>query len=132
MKVVLDTNVFHNWKFLLWLKDSPYHPVTSAVVYTEYLYHQSKKLGSVEEGKSAVKALFRSIGIEVLEFDKECAEETVKAVLGRWDFRKNARDYMIGALAVKLNAPLITYNKKHFEWYGKIYTPEEFMKLAKH
>jgi len=131
MKVVLDTNVFHNWKFLLWLKDSPYSPVTSAIVYTEYLYHQSKKLGSVEEGKSAVETLFRSIGIEVVGFDRECAVETVKAVWGRWDFRKNARDYMIGALAVKLNAPLVTYNKKHFEWYDEVYTPEEFIKLAK-
>ena len=131
MKVVLDTNVFHNWKFLLWLKDSPYSPVTSAVVYAEYLYHQSKKLGSVEEGKSAVEALFRSIGIEVVGFDRECAVETVKAVWGRWDFRKNARDYMIGVLAVKLNAPLVTYNKKYFEWYDEVYTPEEFIKLAK-
>ncbi|CUX77788.1 hypothetical protein CHITON_1009 [Thermococcus chitonophagus] len=38
---------------------------------------------------------------------------------------------MIGALAVKLNAHLITYNKKHFEWYDKVYTPEEFMELSK-
>ena len=132
MKVVLDTNVFHNWEFLLWLKDSPYSPVTSTVVYTEYLYHQSKKMGSVEEAKSAVEALFQSIGIEVMGFDRECAVKTVEAVWGRWDFRKNARDYMIRALAVKLNAPLVTYNKKDFEWYGKVYTPEEFMELAKH
>ncbi|MFA4640371.1 type II toxin-antitoxin system VapC family toxin [Pyrococcus kukulkanii] len=131
MKVILDTNVFHNWKFLLWLKDSPYSPVTSSIAYAEYLYHQSKKLGSIEEGKSAVDTLFQSIRIEVMEFDKECAVETVRAVWGRWGFRKNARDYMIGALAVKLNAPLITYNKKHFEWYDKVYTPEEFMELLK-
>ncbi|WP_227805328.1 PIN domain-containing protein [Pyrococcus kukulkanii] len=88
MKVVLDTNVFHNWKFLLWLKDSPYSPVTSSIAYAEYLYHQSKKLGSIEEGKSAVDTLFQSIRIEVMEFDKECAVETVRAVWGRWGFRK--------------------------------------------
>ncbi|HIH73029.1 MAG: Uncharacterized protein XD43_1969 [Thermococcales archaeon 44_46] len=130
MKVVLDTNVFHNWKFLLWLKDSPHSPIISSVSYAEYLYHQSKKMGSIEEGRSAVDALLHSIGIEVMAFDKECAVETVKAVWGRWDFRKNARDYMIGSLALKLNAPVITYNKKDFAWYEKVYTPEEFMELA--
>ncbi|MPW38801.1 PIN domain-containing protein [Thermococcus sp. 101 C5] len=130
MKVVLDTNVFHNWKFLLWLRSSPYSPVISSVSYTEYLYHLSKKRGSIEEGKSAIEALLNSIGIEVLEFDRECALKTVKAVWGRWDFRKNARDYMICSLALKLNAPLVTYNKKDFEWYEKVHTPEEFMKLA--
>lgn len=130
MKVVLDTNVFHNWKFLLWLKDSPHSPIISSVSYAEYLYHQSKKMGSIEEGRSAVDALLHSIGIEVMAFDKECALKTVKAVWGRWDFRKNARDYMIGSLALKLNAPLVTYNKKDFEWYEKVHTPEEFMKLA--
>jgi len=69
--------------------------------------------------------------MEVVGFDRECTVETVKAVWGRWDFGKNTRDYMIGVLAVKLNAPLVTYNKKHFEWYDEVYTPEEFIKLAK-
>lgn len=131
MKVVLDTNVFHDKEFLKWLKKSPHEPILSAVAYTEYLYHHAKKRGSYEEGKAYVDAFLNALGIRVYPFDGECAKIVVKNALGRWDFSKNARDYMIGALAVKLNAPLITNNKKDFEWYSKVYTPNEFMKLMR-
>jgi len=36
---------------------------------------------------------------------------------------KNAGDYLIGALAPKLNAPLVIYNKRHFEWLPGVLTP---------
>ncbi len=126
MKVVLDTNVLHDRGFLEWLMDSPFQPVTSSVVYMEALYRYARRKG-LPEAKSKVKAVFESISMEIIDFDEESAEIVVQSVLGRWDFSKNARDYMIGSLALKLNAPLVTNNKKHFDWLSEVYTPTEFM-----
>ena len=126
MKVVLDTNAFNNTAFLEWLMESSIEPVTSSVVYMELLYKYARRK-DLGEAKSKLRAIFDSLAIEVLNFDKTCAELAVSSALGRWDFSKNARDYMIGALALKLNAPLITYNKRHFGWLPEILTPEEAM-----
>ena len=127
MKVVLDTNVFNDRRFLEWLMDSPFQPVTSSVVYMEVLYRYARRKG-LPEAKSKVKAVFESISLEIMDFDEKSAEIVVQSALGRWDFSENARDYMIGSLAVKLNAPLVTNNKRHFEWLPEVYTPKEFMK----
>ena len=43
MKIVLDTNVFNDKKFLSWLKEKDIKPVTSAVVYMEILYKYAKR-----------------------------------------------------------------------------------------
>ena len=126
MKVVLDTNVLHDRGFLEWLMDSPFQPVTSSVVYMEALYRYARRKG-LPEAKSKVKAVFESISMEIIDFDEESAEIVVQSALGRWAFSKNARDYMIGSLALKLNAPLVTNNKKHFDWLSEVYTPTEFM-----
>ncbi|ASJ02508.1 twitching motility protein PilT [Thermococcus profundus] len=126
MKVVLDTNAFNDRKFLEWLMGSPFQPVTSSVVYMEVLYRYARRKG-LPEARSKVKAVFESLSLEILDFDEESAEIVVQNALGRWDFSKNARDYMIGSLALKLNAPLVTHNKRHFEWLPEVYTPEEFM-----
>jgi tRNA(fMet)-specific endonuclease VapC len=126
VRIVLDTNVFNDRRFLEWLMDSPFQPVTSSVVYMEVLYRYARRRG-LPEAKSKVRAVFESLSLKVMDFDEESAELVVQNALGRWDFSKNARDYMIGSLAVKLNAPLVTNNKKHFEWLPEVYTPDEFM-----
>lgn len=126
MKVVLDINAFNDRKFLEWLMESPFQPVTSSVVYMEVLYRYARRKG-LPEARSKVKAVFESLSLEIMDFDEESAEIVVQNAIGRWEFSKNARDYMIGSLAVKLNAPLVTRNKRHFEWLPEVYTPEEFM-----
>ena len=127
MRVVLDTNVFNNWVFLEWLRHSSLEPVTSSVVYMELLYRYARRK-SLEEAKSKLTAIFNSLGIEVMGFDWECAELAVKSAIGRWDFSKSARDYMIGSLALKLSVPLVTYNRKDFDWLPEVLTPEETMR----
>ena len=127
MRVVLDTNVLNDWKFLKWLKESSVEPVINTVTYTEYLYHVAKRTGDFEIALDNFETLLWTVGIEVVTFDVESARIAARNVLGRWDFSKNARDYMIGSLALKLNAPLVTNNKKHFDWLSRVYTPTEFM-----
>ncbi|WP_297536094.1 type II toxin-antitoxin system VapC family toxin [Thermococcus sp.] len=127
MRVVLDTNVFNNWKFLKWLESSPLEPVINTVVYTEYLYHLAKKTGDFQIALENFETLLWTVGIDVVAFDVESAKIASKSAIGRWDFSKNTRDYMIGALALNLNAPLVTYNKKHFSWLPEVLTPEEVM-----
>ncbi|AGK61675.1 putative nucleic acid-binding protein, contains PIN domain [Archaeoglobus sulfaticallidus PM70-1] len=127
MKIVLDTNVFQNRRFCEWLKKGNHDARISTITYTELLYHYLKKKG--KDGREFVDAFLDALKVQVMPFDRECARIASNAAIGRWDFRKKVRDYMIGSLAVKLRCPMITYNVKDFEWISEneIYTPDEFL-----
>jgi predicted nucleic acid-binding protein len=128
-KIILDTNVFSNREFCDWLKNSDYTAYVSAISYTELLYHYLKKEG--RDGEGFIDAFLEALNVQVIPFDQKCAKIASKSAIGRWDFKNNARDYMIGSLAVKLGYPLITSNIKDFEWIkkGLLFTPEEFSGL---
>jgi hypothetical protein len=128
-KIILDTNVFSNKEFCSQLKNSDHTAYISAISYTELLYHYLKKEGRGGEG--FIDAFLEALKIQVIPFDRECAKIASKSAIGRWDFKDNARDYMIGSLAVKLGYPIITSNTKDFEWIeeGLLFTPEEFSEL---
>jgi hypothetical protein len=127
--IVLDTNVFSNKGFCEWLKRSDCDAYISAIAYTELLYHYLKKKG--KDGREFVDAFLDALKIQVVPFDRECARIASKAVIGRWDFKKKVRDYMIGSLAVKLRGLMITYNVKDFDWIDEVYTPDEFLHAHK-
>lgn len=126
-KVVLDTNVFSNKEFCNWVKESDYAAFVSAITYMELLYHYLKRKG--ETGEEFVDAFLETLNVLVISLDLECAKIASKSAIGRWDFKRNARDYMIGSLAVKLKCPLITSNINDFEWMEEafLFTPEKFL-----
>lgn len=130
-EIVLDTNVFSNKEFCDWLKDSDYAAHISVITYTELLYHYLKRKG--ESGEAFIDAFLEALNVQVISLDRECAKIASKSAIGRWDFRTNARDYMIGSLAVKLKCPIITSNINDFEWIGEdfLFTPEKFLDLEK-
>lgn len=35
---------------------------------------------------------------------------------------------MIGSVSVKIGCPVVTSNKRDFEWAGDVYTPDEFLR----
>jgi Predicted nucleic acid-binding protein, contains PIN domain len=113
-KIILDTNIFSNKEFCGRLKDSNHTAYISAISYTELLYHYLKKEG--RSGEGFIDAFFEALNIQVIPFDRECAKIASKSAIDRWDFKDNARDYMIGSLAVKLGYPIITFDTKDFEW----------------
>ncbi len=124
MKLVLDTNVFNSKKFCDWLltsKDVKYLP---AFAYMEYLYHNLKK-GNTE---SMVDTFLEQMNISIVPFGKDDAAEAASGFIGNWDFKDNARDYTIGATAIKLNAKLVTNNLEHFKWMENVVTPDEVLK----
>lgn len=127
-KIVLDTNVFSHKKFCKWLKekDSDHNACISAISYTELLYHYLKKKS--KDGREFVDAFLSTLKVQVIPYDKECARIASEAAIGRWDFRQKARDYMIGSVSVKMECPMVTSNKKDFEWVGEVYTPDEFLR----
>ncbi len=93
----------------------------------ELLYHYLKRKG--ETGEEFVDAFLETLNVLVISLDPECAKIASKSAIGRWDFKRNARDYMIGSLAVKLKCPLITSNINDFEWMEEafLFTPEKFL-----
>lgn len=125
--VVLDTNVFSNKEFCNGIKESDYAAFVSTITYTELLYHYLKRKG--ETGEEFVDAFLETLNVLVISLDQECAKIASKSAIGRWDFKRNARDYLIGSLAVKLKCPLITSNINDFEWMRQecLFTPQKFL-----
>lgn len=121
MKLALDTNVFNSKKFCKWLLSSDEEKYLPAVAYMEYLYHNLKK-GNTE---SMVDAFLEQMNITIVSFGKEEAAGAARESIGNWDFSENARDYAIGATAIKLDAKLVTNNIKHFKWMENVSTVEE-------
>ncbi|MFP3945619.1 MAG: type II toxin-antitoxin system VapC family toxin [Archaeoglobaceae archaeon] len=62
-----------------------------------------------------------------MPYDAECARIASEAAT-TGDFRQKARDYMIGSVSVKIGCPVVTSNKRDFEWAGDVYTPDEFLR----
>lgn len=123
MKLVLDTNVFNSKDFCNWLLNSPDEKYLPAIAYMEYLYHNLKKGNS----ESMVDAFLKQMKVTIIPFGKDEAALAAKASIGNWDFSENARDYTIGATAIKMNAKLVTNNIKHFKWMEDIITPLEML-----
>lgn len=123
MKLALDTNVFNNRKFCDWLLSSSEVKYLPAFAYMEYLYHNLKK-GNTE---SMVNAFLEQMNITIVPFGKNEAAQAARGSLGNWDFSENARDYAIGATAIRLNAKLVTNNIKHFKWMENVITPEDIL-----
>lgn len=123
MKLVLDTNVFNNLKFCKWLLNTDEEKYLPAFAYMEYLYHNLKRRNT----ESMVNTYLKQMNVTIIPFGKDEALEAAKRSISNWDFSENARDYAIGATAIKLNAKLVTYNLKDFKWIKNVNTPEEVM-----
>ncbi|MDI6889013.1 MAG: type II toxin-antitoxin system VapC family toxin [Methanocellales archaeon] len=121
--IVLDTNVFSNDKFCRWLKGKNLNPLISSITYTELLYHHLKK----GKDESFTDGFLQALGVTVVPYDMEHAKIACRKVIGKWDFKRNIRDYMIGSSAIKDDCCFVTSNVKDFEWVDKVYAPEEFM-----
>ena len=124
MVLVLDTNTLVDPTFLRWLRDRDEEILLPAVAYLEVCYQALKRKRSLEELGAALAAA----RIQVVPFDAAQAEAAALAVIGRWDFADNARDYAIGALAQVRGATMVTENKKHFSWLPEVRTPRNLMK----
>jgi len=124
--IVLDTNVFSDTYFCKWLARSNHEAIVSSISYTELAYHYLKRGKDIDY----LDNFLQSLGIKVVEYTREQAKIAAKLSTKRWDFRKNARDYMIASIAIKEDCPLITYNVNDFAFLhkNKLFTPEDFIK----
>jgi tRNA(fMet)-specific endonuclease VapC len=75
-----------------------------------------------------VDTFLEQMNVSIIPFRKEEALVAALGAIRRWDFKDNARDYPIGATAVKLNGILITNNTKDFKWLKNVITPDEMLK----
>jgi tRNA(fMet)-specific endonuclease VapC len=123
MKLVLDTNVFNSRKFCNWLLSSQEEKYLPAVAYMEYLYHILRR-GNI---KSMLDAFLEQINVTVVPFSMEEASQSASSAAGKWDFSENARNYIIGATSITLDATLVTNNIKHFKWLKNVLTPDEII-----
>src|SRR3989304_1871129 len=110
--LVLDTNVLANLGFLQWLRENPRGAPLPAGAYMEAKSHALKRRRPIDWLDQGLEAA----GISVVDFDREQAGAAAEAVIGRWDFAENARDYAIGALPKARKGLMVTENKKHFTW----------------
>lgn len=126
MRLALDTNVFSQPGFLRWILSRPgVEVLLPCMAYLEFLYHHLKKGSEAAQ----VDAFLELHGIKVVSMNASVARRAAQAAFGRWDFRKKASDYTIGATALCESAVLVTCNKRDFEWLGEegVCSPEEVM-----
>jgi tRNA(fMet)-specific endonuclease VapC len=126
MDICLDTNVFRdadNKRFFQWIRHRRIKAYVPAVSYQELSYHEIRKFGSTAK----LDAWLNAEDIVVTPFTQDQARTASIAARQRGDFKENARDYAIGALAVENKMLMITNNKKHFNWIKDVYTPAEIM-----
>jgi tRNA(fMet)-specific endonuclease VapC len=126
MDICLDSNVFtSDPDFLIWMSKNNVKGYLSSVAFMELSYYQMKKVGG------SVIRLIHTLGsmdIDVVPFDQRQALMGAKNALNGHDLAHHARDYAIGAYAYERKIPMITNNKKHFQWLSEVYTPAEFIK----
>lgn len=127
MDICLDTNVFRDHdrkRFFQWVRDNGIKAYIPAVSYMELSYHEIVKFGSTTK----FDAWLNAEGIAVIPFTQGQARMAPTEARPRGDFKTNARDYAIGALAVENKFIMVTNNKRHFDWIKEVYTPAEVMK----
>ena len=124
--IVIDTNALSNANFCKWLSESKEDGIISSISYTELAYHYLKKGKDIDY----LDSFLQNLGIKIAEYTHKHAKIAAKLATTKWNFKRNARDYMIASLAIEKNCPLITYNITDFSFLpeNKLFTPEEFMK----
>ena len=124
--IVIDTNALSNANFCKWIAENEEDGIISSISYTELAYHYLKKGRDIDY----LDSFLQNIGIKIVGYTHEHAKIAAKLATTKWDFKRNARDYMIASLAIEKNCPLITYNVNDFTFLpkNKLFTPEEFIK----
>ncbi|MFQ6052549.1 MAG: type II toxin-antitoxin system VapC family toxin [Candidatus Hydrothermarchaeota archaeon] len=129
MRVLLDTNALIDRSFVRELDTyrDKLEIFISSITYLEFM------IKAYRRGRDAeARSLIRASGIKVCDFDKVSAELCALETHMLLDFKKKARDYMMGAVAKTNNCKLITYNKKDFTWMKEdVLEPEELLKLLR-
>ena len=73
--------------------------------------------------------MFKKLGIEIEWHRPQHARFTANLGVEFKDFKKNARDYLIGGHASTHPRQLITYNKEDFWFLGnRVHEPYDFIK----
>jgi predicted nucleic acid-binding protein len=90
----------------------------------ELSYHEIGKFGSTAK----LDAWLNAEIIDVMPFTRGQAQIASMNARPRNDFKRNARDYAIGAYAFENDLIMVTNNKKDFNWIKEVYTPAEIMK----
>ena len=130
MKIILDTNVYNNKKFLIWLKDkeNEIDSFINSIIYLElgYLYKVRNKWRLFTD-------VLNEFGIIYISASKNIVEEAIKLALHFKNAPQGAayffRDCLIGAVAKSNKLTLITNNTEHFPYFSKIeiFTPQTFI-----
>ena len=125
MDLCLDSNVFSsNPDFLVWMSKKNAKGYLSSLAFMELSYYEMKKFGG---SMGRFLSTLNGLDIEIVPFEKTLAMIAAKNATPRHDMSKNAMDYGIGAYAYKRKIPMVTNNKKHFQWLEEVYTPAEYM-----
>ncbi len=115
--LVLDTNALNNKDLMYWLRSYRGQIILPIIAYCEFCFYQS-----VLRGKSIyeIDRLLNSANIGIRNMTKKDATCVIDICqdIDEPEFKKNWRDYMIGAFAHLPPHRLITENVDDFEFLG--------------
>lgn len=126
VKLVLDSNIFHQRAFLAWLRKRTDIEASLPIIAYVEIYLRSVRRGLVKELEIVIFGINASITPLERTIGERAVEEAAKNP--KLPFRHHARDFLIGATALQQEGILVTQNKRHFKWMGySVRSPEEIM-----
>ena len=128
--ISLDSTVFRNTKFLIWLKRNKHLfsiNISIIVVLETYHWYNLRKLP-----RNTLYKLLSSLDANIIDLTKNQIESISNNVLlSQLKFKHHSRDIIIATHSTLSQAFVITDNAKHFEWMDKkSMTPEELVVLV--
>ena len=125
--MIIDTCAFRDGAFIEALKRYHGRKCISPVTYTEM---QVYLMGKKDKPQDYFDNILRKSNIEIVILRKKEAIAAVEIAIGKGEYNRNSRDYMIAAHAFTAPWLVITYNKRDFDYPGeRVYEPGEFKKL---
>ena len=115
--LVLDTNALNNKDLMYWLRSYRGQIILPIIAYCEFCYYQTVLRGKTIKD---IDRLLKSANIGIKNMTKKdaiCVIDICQDILEP-EFKKNWRDYMIGAFAHLPPHRLITENIDDFEFLG--------------
>ena len=127
MKISLDSTVFGNPKFILWLKrNMNYFSISISVIVVLETFHWYNFRGIPKE---SFDKMLQSLNPKIINLKKDHIETVSEnALLSQLQFKHHSRDLIIATHSMLEKSIVITDNTKHFKWMNdKPMSPEDLV-----
>ncbi len=116
MKVILDSTAIIHWDSHFDTMSSIVKQVNATDIYTTRINYLELLAGASLHSKVEIRKHLNKF--KILEFTNECQEKANTLAMKHQVTKSNRKDFLMAAIAIANNLPLLTENDKHFKFSG--------------